>query len=665
MIRSILFTTRGSHITTIGKNSVGKKRSESVFSITRDLTFAQNQYRSLSSNLQLDAFEEKTEETSIIDLGISSNGLINPSKGFVDRPLDVSFQVAPPYPTLNREFDFLEILRKDTDAEERLNRSQSLCIEKARRNTLNWEYPKAFGGVLSSNSMEQVYEKETPLTSKSKGLSPSDNNQQKTTMVKRVLIGAPEKKDLGHNMEAKSRLESSLEDRERSHKRKILMNLKNSIRSISRNKQQNITSFETTFSYEPQTSQVQREHDRVFQTFVEATLMGCDVSTKDCLDTMEYFNRSRRLDQVFRVFQMYETLRKHQTNSAGNIETEETDLKEAYLILCEAVGSHAAAHIIEQVPRQVLYKYTEGLYYKLKEMSIYPYQSECLPRLLLSLVMYEPRDVFLSDLARQIYEYLKTKRPQISTESETGAHSTTKEDFIEFDPDIYAQVLEYAARQDPFAAKFRGRHVFNYVEGQGNIKFAEEQEIYHRSDEPRRNGENYYAPLPVDDILKELVFNHGIRPSSATIAALLEAEHPFGNNPERLDNILECALYLARSETSEHKESDECVLEGKHENNMKTMADGSNGFRMDFGSLEQLFIICGRRGSADMMMKAWDLAEALKFPLSETLYEATIQTFLRSYRSDHHAFGVMKEMELQHGIKPSRALIRNVSRFLR
>jgi len=279
--------------------------------------------------------------------------------------------------------------------------------------------------------------------------------------------------------------------------------------------------------------------------------------------------------------------------------------------------------------------------------------------------MYEPRDVFLSDLARQIYEYLKTKRPQISTESETGAHSTTKEDFIEFDPDIYSQVLEYAARQDPFAAKFRGRHVFNYVEGQGNIKFAEEQEIYHRSDEPRRNGENYYAPLPVDDILKELVFNHGIRPSSATIAALLEAEHPFGNNPERLDNILECALYLARSETSEYIESDERVLEGKNENNMKTMADGSNGFRMDFGSLEQLFIICGRRGSADMMMKAWDLAEALKFPLSETLYEATIQTFLRSYRSDHHAFGVMKEMELQHGIKPSRALIRNVSRFLR
>ena len=158
--------------------------------------------------------------------------------------------------------------------------------------------------------------------------------------------------------------------------------------------------------------------------------------------------------------------------------------------------------------------------------------------------------------------------------------------------------------------------------------------------------------LPVAQILHDLV-QSGYQPSVEGVAKTFVALSPF------LDNGDTRLALQAIHDLNTGK------FQG--ENGGEFSATTSNHpcrYVLDFGTLETISSTAAKKGDSELGLLVWDVMEQLGYHPNEILYENLAQTFAMAYRSDEHAFECLNEME-SNGFKPSRAVIRSVSRSLR
>jgi hypothetical protein len=593
-----------------------------------------------STSSSIEVGDDITDNEEMSGVGKDSMGDMEPTTR-----LDIMFQVAPPYPSEEHGFEFLEVQEGDNKNE--------FDVEKAGNYEMVSELPTKDVDLNSTTvNHEEVEESEQTIQQ----VSETDTIDEPKNAIRK---------------EGKSRQKkiSSPEEQKRRKDFNLLRRLNQLLNMASKQ--------DSAPQWERQAQEGSPEQPaktklvsvkEVYAMFSTVTHFDQEMSPELYLKLIDFFTRRCSVELAFRVFASLETVLARQESSSTSTEVDlckrDQIMLDALRLLCQSIGTHASVRLLDQVPRQTLHSFAERLFLQLKNMKVQPFQAECLPELLLSIVVHRQRDTLFGNLSREIYEYLQDKRP-LSTVGQEQDKEPVNGDYIQYDPVLYTQILGHAAINDAFSSSLLGVPAFTYHREKGHMIYDEEKQGYQRqSGVDAEERPPLFAPLPVGEILTELVHDHGVRPSISTISNLLEAEHPFCHNPERLRKILECALYLAR-EAAESSSADDITEETDKNHHGDNLNGTSNLYRMDAGFLEQLFVMCGRWGNPDLIMMAWDFVDHLGYPPTEGMYESTIQVFLGAKHSDQHAFAVMLEMEQEQGIKPSRALIRNVSRFMR
>lgn len=166
-------------------------------------------------------------------------------------------------------------------------------------------------------------------------------------------------------------------------------------------------------------------------------------------------------------------------------------------------------------------------------------------------------------------------------------------------------------------------------------------------------------------------------------------QNNFPLNVQQMEEAMSFARYTRKNELPYHELLHMCVQEGHKPkfqtaigvlqqlfpfNNFdatmmameavnKLQAKSSN-YQVDIGTLEMITGAAATRGRYHICLKAWDILEAQGVQPSETIYENIVTAFIMGYKQDLNCFSALGDMEAR-GFKPSRALIRSVTRSLR
>ena len=139
------------------------------------------------------------------------------------------------------------------------------------------------------------------------------------------------------------------------------------------------------------------------------------------------------------------------------------------------------------------------------------------------------------------------------------------------------------------------------------------------------------------------------------VARALQHVFPYTNEKDTL-SVLRCILDLQ----SKHLRSvdDDCASQPQKQK--QEYPD----YTVDIATLEVIGAAASRAGNFEICLQIWDLVNLFGYEPTDAIFENTAVAFAANSDTYLNCFTILAEME-QQGREPSRALIRNISVYMR